>query len=175
MKTPWEYADATNTEHAHQTALFMWANMASKFGPLAAADPLSYCVKDYVHGYGTNGNLPIPQLSRLFAIKNAGHGDKIRGNHSRAEGIKPGVPDTCLPVPVWRGEIDGETGKELSEYHKHGLYIELKRPVSTGKRAGVTSSEQDDWQDYLRSAGYAVDVCHGWLAAKNSILTYLGL
>ncbi|MFO4987381.1 hypothetical protein RCK87_26925, partial [Salmonella enterica subsp. enterica serovar 1,4,[5],12:i:-] len=66
----------------------------------------------------------IPQLKRLFAIHNQGHGDKIRGNRAKAEGVKKGVPDLMLPVV-----IDGYAG----------LFVELKVNRKTD-----TSAEQEE-------------------------------
>lgn len=70
-----------------------------------------------------------------------------------AEGLKKGVPDICLPVA--RGE-------------SHGLYIELKR-----ERSGKPMPDQLAWMEALMAQGYAVSLCHGWLAASQVILDYL--
>ena len=171
---PWSYAAKTRNEYAEQVALFMWANMACNFGLQAANDPLSYSVPGHAQGYGTWRNDIIPQLKWLHAIKNAGHGDAIRGAMSKAEGVKPGVPDIMLPVPV-QCRLEIEPGRFSGGLiWKHGLYIELKRLKSKRGAAGKTSPVQEDWRDYLKSAGYAVEVCHGWEAARNAILHYLG-
>jgi len=163
---PWSYAEKTRNEYAEQAALFMWANMAANFGLLQANDRESYILPGYARRcYMERGGPLLPELRWLFAIKNAGHGDAIRGAMSKAEGVKAGVPDVMLPVPA-----------RISVYNAyyHGLYIELKRLKSTRGAAGKTSPVQDDWSDYLKSAGYAVEVCHGWEAARNAILHYLG-
>lgn len=164
---PWSYAAKTRNEYAEQVALFMWANMACNFGLQAASDPKSYTVLGYAKNFvaPAGANL-IPELKRLFAIKNAGHGDAVRGAMSKAEGVKPGVPDIMLPVPA-----------RISVYNAyyHGLFIELKRLKSQRGAAGSTSQVQDDWREYLSQAGYCVEVCHGWEAARDAILRYLGL
>ena len=72
----------------------------------------------------------------------------------KAEGVKAGVPDICLPVP--RGEW-------------HGLYIELKR-----RERGRVSAEQTAWLEALMRQGYATAICRGWEDAKRVILAYLG-
>jgi hypothetical protein len=74
---PAEYAKP-NTEHAHQTALFM------SIAPL----------------YGEH-----PDLKLLFAIPNGGLRDKITAGRLKAEGVKSGVPDLMLPVASrsWHG------------------------------------------------------------------------
>lgn len=54
----------------------------------------------------------IPELALLYHIPNGGSRHKAEAARLRAEGVRSGVPDLCLPVP--RGGC-------------HGLYIELKR------------------------------------------------
>lgn len=164
MKTPWQYAE-TGNEHSHQVALFMWANMACKFGLRASNDPQSYVVRGHALRVLAQANADLlHDLKWLHAIKNAGHGDAVRGNHARAEGVKAGVPDIFLPVlqPEHFGSVLA-----------HGLYIELKRPYFKGRK-GVVSDVQSEWCAYLRSAGYAVELCFGWEAARDAILKYLG-
>lgn len=72
----------------------------------------------------------------------------------RAEGLRRGVPDICLPVA--RGGY-------------HGLYIELKR-----LHGGRVSPEQLEWIDALNQQGYCACVCKGWEAAAAEIGKYLG-
>lgn len=71
----------------------------------------------------------------------------------KAEGVKPGVPDLCLPVPraIW-----------------HGLYIEMKR--ATG---GTVSADQIKWTDFLRRQGYYIAVAHGAEVAKQILRQYI--
>lgn len=71
----------------------------------------------------------------------------------RAQGVKSGVPDLCLPVA--RGG-------------NHGLYIELKR-----QRGGRISEEQVRWIDGLLEQGYAAAICKGWQEAASAIIDYL--
>ena len=52
-----------------------------------------------------------PELKLLHHIPNGGRRDPIEAKHLKAQGVKPGVPDLCLPVA--RGNF-------------HGLYIEMK-------------------------------------------------
>lgn len=72
----------------------------------------------------------------------------------RAEGMKKGVPDLCLPVA--RGGC-------------HGLYIELKRT-----KGGKVTPEQLEWVDALTRQGYMAAVCRGWEEASDIITEYLG-
>ena len=103
-----------------------------------------------------------PRLRMLFAIPNAGAGaQKGQAGKMRAEGVKAGVPDLCLPVrapyakmyPPWSG-----------------LYIEMKR-----RKGGRTSPEQQWWHDALRGQGYRVEVCRGADAAIEVLRDYLGM
>lgn len=79
MKNPWQYAE-TNSEHGHQTALFMWASVAKQLEP---------------------------RLDLLFAIPNGGKRDGITASRLKAEGVKAGVPDIMLPVKSWSGRYPG--------------------------------------------------------------------
>jgi hypothetical protein len=72
----------------------------------------------------------------------------------KAEGLKGGVPDICLPVA--RGG-------------HHGLYIELKRI----KNSRVTE-EQLKWLENLAGQGYVAAVCRGADEAIDLITRYLG-
>ena len=67
--TPEEIAKS-NTEHAHQCALFAWAALNRE---------------------------QYPMLEYMFAIKNAEKGGKVAGAMAKAEGVKAGVLDIFLP------------------------------------------------------------------------------
>ena len=94
-----------------------------------------------------------PELALLYHIPNEGQRDPRVGARMRAEGLRKGVPDLCLPVA--RGG-------------SHGLYIELKRT-----KGGRLSPEQAEWIDGLLRQGYAACVCRGWEAASREIERYL--
>lgn len=96
----------------------------------------------------------VPELRLLFAIPNGGHRHPATAAKLKAEGVKRGVPDLCLPVP--RGPY-------------HGLYIELKAGKNTA------TEEQRDWMEALNAQGYCASVCTGWEAAREAIEFYLGL
>lgn len=66
--TPEQYAKS-GSEHAHQVALFMWAQQSG-----------------------------IAELKLMFAIPNGGLRDKRTATRLKAEGVKSGVPDIFLPV-----------------------------------------------------------------------------
>lgn len=159
---PWEYADKTGNEHAHQTALFMLCARARFTGFDLALDRSKW-LKGASYTY--TEAMSVPALRWLHAIHNQGHGDVKRGARARAEGVRAGVPDLFLPVPKHRS----------ADVFHCGLYIELKRPDSVGKKAGSASDIQNEWLDYLKSAGYQVEVCYGWLEAVACIRKYLGV
>jgi hypothetical protein len=190
---PWSYA--ARSEHSQQVALFMWANMAANFGPVIADDPLSYnkagFAKTQFEGSQRKGTAalgfkryaaPVEHFKLLHAIKNQGHGDKIRGNQSKAEGVKAGVLDTYLPVPrvfdipygfgnapfVGAHGVFNERGQLFTGYH--GIYVEMKK-----LKGGVTSAAQEAFQTEVRLRGYAAEICEGWEAARDVLLTYMGL
>lgn len=119
------------SEHAEQAALFRWAALASG-----------------VH----------PELRLLFAIPNGGARNKRTAWMLKAEGVRSGVPDVCLPVPK------AESG---------ALYIELKRSATPGKPRGRVSESQRDWLGALHAAGNTVAVAYGWEQARVVIERYL--
>lgn len=164
---PWSYAAKTRSEHAEQVALFMWANMAMNFGILQANDPESYNLAGYAkRNYYERGGPLMPELKWLHAISNHG-----AGFGRKAEGVKKGVADIFLPVPKWNA---GAHNGAHPGFWQHGLYIELKRLDSQGKKAGVASQEQIDFQTYARSVGYAHEIIFGWELARDCILRYCG-
>ena len=80
-----------------------------------------------------------------FAIPNGGARRKSEAARLKAEGVRPGIPDLC--VPVSRGEY-------------HSLYIEMKSDK------GKPTQEQVDWLWRLRGEGMAAYICYG---AGNAI------
>jgi hypothetical protein len=72
----------------------------------------------------------------------------------KAEGVRRGVPDLMLPVP-------------MNGYH--GLFIELK------KEKGKATEEQEEWLDHLNTMGYNAMLCRGFDEAKIAIINYLEL
>ena len=89
---------------------------------------------------------------RLLAIPNGGQRHVRVAQKLKAEGVRRGVPDLFLPVPV--GEF-------------HGLFIELKA------QAGRLTAEQIDWIDHLNNMGYCAIVCKGFDVAAAAISLYL--
>ena len=106
-----------------------------------------------------DGIKSYPDLKWLFAIPNGGVRDKITANKLKATGVKAGVPDIFLPI---------------RRNHFAGLFIELKRPATSGKKQGRLSNEQKEWREALLSQGYGVYVAYGWEDARDTLLAYLG-
>ena len=94
-----------------------------------------------------------PELDLLYHIPNGGNRSKAEAGRFKAEGVKAGVPDICLPVA--RGCF-------------HGLYVELKR-----EKGSKTSDEQKRWIEKLSKQGYFAVVCRGWTKAAEAIVLYL--
>lgn len=113
------------TEHQEQVSLFHWAELASS---------------------------TMPELRLLHAIPNGGARHPAVAGKLKAEGVKPGVPDVCLPVP--RGQ-------------RHGLYIEMKSAT------GSVQDHQRKFGELLSGQGYQVVVCRSWVEAREQIMAYL--
>ncbi|MBD5498033.1 MAG: VRR-NUC domain-containing protein [Lachnospiraceae bacterium] len=94
----------------------------------------------------------FPELQLLFHVPNGGKRNVAEAARLKAMGVKAGVPDLCLPVPM-----NGFAG----------LYIEMKY----GKNR--TTKEQEKWIEALRQQGYKVVVCYGGVAATKELESYL--
>jgi len=147
----------SGTEHGQQMAVFAWANCAAMYGFEWANDDLAYSHSTR-EALNRAFRYEVAPLKWLYAIHNQGHGDAIRGGKAKAEGVKAGVPDMCLPYP---------TGGYA------GLYLELKLEKYRNTKGGGRSQKQDDWIAYLRSVGYCVDTAYGWREAVTIITKYL--
>lgn len=169
--TPGQLA-RSDSEHGHQRALFAWANMAATFGFAAAWDELAYSKAGHaIATYGPANSPGLQPLRRLFAIPNGGQRSKITAANLKAEGVKRGVPDIMLPLPMIVEPCAGSA--RIGTFARYcGLFIEMKRPKGKGQVAGSTSPEQDDWIGYLRNAGYAVSVCFDWRSAAKELQSY---
>lgn len=96
-----------------------------------------------------------PELRLIYHIPNESLRSMATGGRLRAEGLKSGVPDLCLPV---------------ARAGYHGLYIEMKRT-----KGGRTSPEQKEWLAALEAEGYQTALCRGADAAIEIITDYLAL
>lgn len=155
----------SNTEHGHQRALFAWANMALLHGFAAAWSEEAYV------GQFTGPSEPVVELEWFHAIPNGGLRDKRTASMLKAEGVKKGIPDTLLPLPMF-GMLNAEPPVRGMIYA--GLYVEMKRPESEEQgRKGVASKEQERCIAWLRHSGYAVSVCFDWEAAAREVQSYI--
>ncbi len=101
-----------------------------------------------------------PQLKWMFAIPNGGSRHIAEAVKFVGTGTRSGVPDIFLPAPIYKNQY-------LSLMH-HGMFIEMKK-----LKKGRTSDNQDDWLDYLQSAGYYCRVCYSWTEARDELIKYL--
>lgn len=113
------------TEHAHQVAFFCWA--ASK-----------------LEAY--------PCLKWMYAVPNGGDRNPIVAARLKAEGVKSGVSDICLPF--------GRQGYS-------GAYIEMKKP------GGKESANQKEFGAFLATENYLYRCCLSWEEAANTVAWYL--
>ena len=112
-------------EGAEQEALFQWAELNTK---------------------------KYPELELLYHIPNGGRRPPWEARAFKRRGVKPGIPDICLPVPR----------------HGYGsLWIELKR------KGGKPTREQFHMLDALSDHGNLAIVCEGWEVARDMIRAYL--
>ena len=96
----------------------------------------------------------FPELRLLYHVPNGGSRNQLEAQNLKAQGVKAGVPDLCLPVP--RGIY-------------HGLYIEMKY----GKNK--PTEKQEWWLSELTIKGYKTAVCYGADEAMDEIADYLGI
>ena len=150
----------SGSEHGHQTAFFAYAAVAQLHGfgvadlwanghKIPEATALTKMHNDYK---------PLPMLKWMHAIANGGsRGDtdlsrKIEGGKMKAEGVKKGVSDICLPY-----NCGGNCG----------LYIEMK------KEKGVVSAEQKEFGEFVKSQHFCFKVCYSWFEAVAVLKQYL--
>ena len=137
MITPEMIAKA-GSEHAHQSAVFCWAAMN---------------VGKY------------PELKWLHAIPNGYFSTSGQKAKSKAEGLRNGVPDIFLPVP-----IQTQWAKQYA-----GIYIEMKIEKHRTAKNGGCSDEQLEFIEFAERMGYYCKVCYNWIEARDTIVEYLEL
>jgi hypothetical protein len=153
-----------DNESGHQKALFAWAAMAAAHGVAAADDPNSYA-KDAVTGgnyaervYGRANALPV--LAWLYANPNGGKRDKVTAARMKAEGARAGVWDVHLPAPSPQGRY-------------RDLWLEMKRPKTADKRAGVLSADQVEFGELQKLFGSHCAVCMTWREAVDAVKFFI--
>ncbi len=90
----------------------------------------------------------------IFHIPNGGKRNSKEAAHLKEQGVKPGVPDLCIPLAC-------------GIYH--GLYIEMKADKNK------TTDKQDEWLDLLSQNGYQTAVCWSFDEARAVIDKYISL
>lgn len=165
----------SNTEHAHQRAFFAWVAFASyrgfesahKWGTDRMGRKEQLTGADVVRHY--------PELSLFHAIPNGGQRDKITAGKLKAEGVKPGVLDTFLPVvkPFNIKHYHQNGAPHYAETHwYHGLYIEFKDQKRRAHADGGLSVEQVKFMQAVRDQGYCARVAYTWREAANLTMLY---
>ena len=158
--TPEQLAKS-GTEHGEQRALFAWVAVAKRHGFELAWAWADNGTQDVFRQSAYCGEDLVPELEWMHAIPNGGYRDKITAAKLKAEGVKKGIPDVMLPLPM--------------AFQYAGLYIEMKRSKDTTfkRQAGKTSEDQEKAIAYLRSVGYAVSVCFDWRSAAKDVQSYI--
>lgn len=93
-----------------------------------------------------------PELKLLHHIPNGGKRNRATAARLKEMGVKPGVPDLCLPV---------------ARNGYAGLYIEMKY----GR--GRPTEKQKEWIRALTDQGYRAVVCCGGVEATQELEDYL--
>lgn len=93
-----------------------------------------------------------PALKLLYHIPNGGKRSITEAKRFKAQGVKAGVPDLCLPY---------------ANGNYNGLYIELKAI------GGRLSEIQKQWLTLLEIVGYKAVCCYGADEAIATIEKYL--
>jgi hypothetical protein len=157
----------SDTEHAHQVALFAYCAVAMRHGFDIADD---WCEKGdgVLRRSNTDfSKLAVPALEWFHAIPNGGsRGDNaksraIRGGQLKAEGVRQGVADCFLPYPIGQW---------------HGLYIEMKKPSQRPKKTtskGGMSDNQIKFKEYVKSLDYGFMTCYSWQHAVTTLRSYI--
>lgn len=117
---------ANGSEAGHQSAFFCWA-----------------ALQENVNRYRN--------IELMFAIPNGGKRDAREAGNLKAQGVKAGVLDIMLPVP-------------LNGYH--GLFIEMKR------KPNELSDKQKEFFASMLQLGYKVELCWDWVQACHAVDKY---
>ena len=113
------------SEHVEQMLVVQWSKMMEQF---------------------------CPELALLHAIPSGGHRHKKVGVYMKAEGVKRGVPDLCLPVP---------------RQGYNGFYIENKFGDN------YATLEQREWLVALVEQGYRCDLLYGADSIIDALCDYM--
>ena len=94
-----------------------------------------------------------PEVKYLFSVPNGGHRHIAVAARLKAEGVRRGVPDLFLPLPI--------PGRSA------GLWIEMKAP------GGTVTQNQDDYLRFLAEVGFTTEVCYSAQDAVDTIRSHL--
>ena len=133
-----EQLAASGTEDGHQAALFCWASLS---------------VGKY------------PALKWLHAIPNGGDRHIATASKMVATGLRSGVWDIFLPLP-----IQTEWAKQYA-----GCYIEMKHKKYRTTKDGGLTKEQVEFKNYIISMSYYCKVCYSWEEARDILVSYMEL
>jgi hypothetical protein len=142
-------------EYNEQKSLMTWCKLAAK--TISDLKSFQYTTIDKTGfeetniGYTLYSNGNSIKLTALQAMRN------------KQVGLGAGVPDLFL-------------AKARQGYH--GLYIEMKclsrKPKKSTSKGGL-SDVQIARIKQLREDGYRVEICYGWIEARDVILNYLNI
>jgi len=152
----------SGTEHSHQRALFAWVNQAYRYGIWFADHDEAYGDQQWRDQWTLRCEGEA-RLKWFHAIHNQRDGSNVvAGAKAKAEGVKAGVADCFLPIPMPLIE-NNFLVKQYS-----GLYIELKR--ETG---GKPSKEQLEFKLDVERYGYKHVIAKGWREGRQALVAYL--
>lgn len=95
-----------------------------------------------------------PKLALCFAVPNGSHKSPAARGLFQRTGLRPGVPDVCLPV---------------ASGTYHGLWIEFK------SKRGVLSDTQREWHQRLIEQGHRVAIVRDTETAIAVVKEHLGI
>lgn len=109
----------------------------------------------------------------LIASANGGRRDAVTGARLKATGVRRGVPDLFLAVPmpiIYCGGIEGvDDSKWICGSGYHGLWIEVKTPT------GRVTPEQQAFMTRQSELGYRCVVVRSVDEGIKTIESYLGI
>lgn len=95
-----------------------------------------------------------PILNWMYANANGGKRNAREGRRLKAQGVKAGVWDIFLPLPM---------------HDYHGLFIEMKH----GKNK--LTKKQSEFGQFVHEQGYLTATCYNWDEARRVITDYADL
>lgn len=129
--TPDQLVKNSKTEHSIQTAFFCWLN-----------------------------TVKLPDTEWVHAIPNGGARSAASAGRLKAEGVKTGVWDVFVPIPIPdEGYI--------------GMYIEFKRPEHRNHKNGGMTDEQFVFGQWAHSKNYKLKLAYTWREAAQALCNYL--